>query len=211
LALVPTSRRAPRSLNDRSLLRLARDESRNSHTPETAVGLRLLGRSCRRLTPVATVSAPPAVERSLRSSACAIADRVSVLELSMSLLPFKRGSSTHRRLVWSEMFKMDHRRRLRLDKTLWPSEISCAPESLAPGPTSIFPFAPTAALRQSMRPYGPEACPLRPGERPIRAQPPGKWSPPTLPSHARLSTAWRCRQKCHRACRRSISRPHREH
>ena len=143
---------SPLSLNDRSPLRLARDESRNSHTPETAVGLRLMGRSCRRLTPVATVSAQPAVERSLRSSACAIVDRVSVLELSMSLLPFKRGSSTHRRLVWSEMFKMDHRRRLRLDKTLWPSEISCAPESLGPRRNFYLPF------RASRRPSSVNAA-----------------------------------------------------
>ena len=133
-----------RKWNDRSPLRLARDDHRNSHTPETAIGVRLGGRSCRRLTPVATVSAHPAPERSplpairqmptcglwgcsssaptgsdlilsmsriapsRRSIAWANADRFSVLDSSMSLLPFDWGSRTHRLLAWSEMFKLEH-------------------------------------------------------------------------------------------------------
>ena len=116
--------------NDRSPLRLARDDSRNSHMPETAVGLRCIGRPSRR-SPVATLSAQPAREQSLlpailqmptwglwgcsasawptgsdpipnisritpsrRFIACANADRLSVLNSSMSLLPFRRGSRT---------------------------------------------------------------------------------------------------------------------
>jgi|HubBroStandDraft_6_1064221.scaffolds.fasta_scaffold661097_1 hypothetical protein len=116
--------------SDRSPLRLNTDDKRNSHTPETAVGARLMGRPSRRSTPVAPVSAQPARERSLlpailqmltcglwslstsvptgsdpipsmsrsapsrRFIASANADRLSVLDSSMSLLPFRRGSRT---------------------------------------------------------------------------------------------------------------------
>ena len=133
-----------RERNDRRPLRLARDDNRNSHTPETAVGARLMGRPSRRSTRVAPVSAQPARERSLlpailqmptcglwgsstsawptwpdpiprmsrsassrRFIACAMADRLSVSNSSMSLLPFDWGNRTHRRFVRSQMFRLE--------------------------------------------------------------------------------------------------------
>jgi hypothetical protein len=47
-----------------------------------------------------------------------------------------------------------------------------------------LPCAPGAVLRRLARPSVPAACLSLPEERPIRAQPPGRWSPLTLPSQA---------------------------
>ena len=128
--------------SDRSPLRLNRDDNRNSHTPETAVELRLRGRPSLRAL-LGTVSVQPARERSLlpailqmptcgvwgfsspgwptgsgpiptmsriapsrRSIACANADRFSVLDSSMSLLPSNWGTRSHRRFVLSQ--RLEH-------------------------------------------------------------------------------------------------------
>ena len=61
------------------------------------------------------------------------------------------------------------------------------PISEADRERSISHFVLSAALRRSARPYVPAACLSHPGERPIRARPPWKWSPLGLaqPVHRR--------------------------